>query len=305
MEPVRTARTLWSLLAAIAVGASLPANGRAQTAPLTVPGGALRIGLGAGLDSWNDVLPGPGQAVQLEAAQATRLSGSLGLAIGLSSRFTLFGSFPFERVRVQAEPADPGVDIPGDRAMGPGDAVAGLAWRVAGAPADAADDGARLETAVLGRFPTGRVLRQAQYYTLTAGQGADLELGGRIHLPAGGVGLRLDGSWVMPLGETHTGADLDPWFRVSASPWLKIAREVALEGSVEQILRSDEDGGAATAVGGGLAYYSPGGRPREDGSRPLPIGAFWRMSKVISAGEGAPEPFSVTAGIQLYYGLFR
>ena len=295
-----TAGLLWATAGlAVPLGAAW-----GQAAPLTVPGGALRIELGAGLSSWDDVLPGPGEPVALEAAQTSRLSGSLGIALGLTSRFTLFGSMPFERVRVQAEATDPTVDIPGDRVGGIGDATAGLAWNVIGAPAGAGTDGARLEVAALARFPTGKVLRSAQYYTLASGDGqTDLELAGRVHLPSGRVGLRLDGSYVLPFGETHGGVELDPFLTVAATPWLKLGRRLALEAGVQQLLRNDADGGSATAIGGGLAFLWPGGE--RDGRRTLPLAAAWRIMKVVSAADGAPEPLTVTAAIQLYYGLFR
>lgn len=280
-----------------------PTPAAAQAAPLTVPAGSVRIELGAGMLSWDDVLPGPGQPVAIDAAQTTRLGGSLGLAIGLSGRFTLFGSMPFERYRIQAEASDPGIDIPGDRVAGPGDATAGLAWRVLGAPAEG-DDGARLEAAVLGRFPTGRVLRSAQYYTLASGDGqTDLEIAGRVHLPGGRVGLRLDGSYVLPFGTTHAGVETDPWFTASATPWIRLGRRLALEATVHQLVRDDAEGGSATAAGGGLAFYAPG--VERDGRRSLPMAASWRILKVISAADGAPEPISVTAGLQIYVGLFR
>jgi hypothetical protein len=292
-------RTLWLLLA---IAAPL-ASAQAQAAPLTVPGGALRVTLGTGMASWDDVLPGPGEPVELDAAQTTRLDASLGLALGISGRLTLFGSMPFERYRVQAEAADGAVDIPGDRRAGPGDATAGIAWRVAGTPAAAPVDGTRLETAVLARFPTGRILRSGQYYTLASGDGqTDIEVAGRLHLPGGAVGIRVDGSYVLPFGTTHTGAELDPHFVVAATPWLRLSRRVALEAGVQQLVRDDADGGSATAVGGGLAFYAPGGA--HDG-RTLPIAASWRVMKVVSAADGAPEPISVSAGLQLYYGLFR
>ncbi|MDQ2669323.1 MAG: hypothetical protein M3Y31_01700, partial [Gemmatimonadota bacterium] len=134
MRQLRSARR--TRLALVLAVLATPAMMSAQTAPLTIPGGALRVSLGAGMDTWNDVLPGPGQPVAIDAAQATRLTGSLGLAIGLTSRFTLFGSLPFERMRVQATASEAGVDIPGDRAAGPGDAAAGIAWRIAGAAPD-------------------------------------------------------------------------------------------------------------------------------------------------------------------------
>src|SRR5690606_4819560 len=109
--------------------------------------------LGAGVDSWNDVLPGPGQPIAIDAAQTTRLSGALGLAIGLSSRFTLFGTIPFERLKVQAEPTDPALEIPPDRAGGLGDVGAGLAVRLLGPPAEE-PGGARAEIVLLSRFST-------------------------------------------------------------------------------------------------------------------------------------------------------
>ena len=302
MRQVR--KTLARRTLCLVLGLAAPlASAEGQAAPLTVPGGALRVSLGAGMASWDDVLPGPGEAVALEAAQTTRLDASLGIAVGVSERLTLFGSMPFERYRVQAEATDPDVDIPGDRRAGPGDATAGIALRIAGTAAGAPSDGARLETAVLARFPTGRILRSGQYYTLASGDGqTDLEVAGRLHLPAGGVGLRLDGSYVLPFGTTHTGAELDPHFVVAATPWLRLSRRVVLEAGVQQLVRDAADGGSATAVGGGLAFYAPGGAA--DG-RTLPIAASWRVMKVVSSTDGAPEPISVSAGLQLYYGLFR
>ena len=301
MRLARDASTI-ALVAVFAAGGS--AELAAQAPPLTIPSGALRVELGAGVASWNDVLPGPGEPVAIDAAQTTRLGAALGLAVGLSSRFTIFGAMPFERYRIQAEAADPGIDIPADRVAGPGDAIAGIAWRVLGASADETGDGARFETAVLARFPTGRVLRSAQHYTLASGDGqTDLEVAGRVHLPGARVGIRLDGSYVLPFGTTHTGADLDPQITVAATPWLKLGRLMALEVSVQQLVRDDADGGSATAAGGGLAFYAPS--QERDGRSSLPIGAAWRVMKVFSAADGAPEPISVTAGLQLYYGLFR
>jgi hypothetical protein len=51
-----------------------------------------------------------------------------------------------------------------------------------------------------------------------------------------------------------------------------------------------------------VAFYAPGGT-RDGGV--LPIAASWRVMKVVSAADGAPEPISVSAGLQLYYRLFR
>lgn len=281
-----------------------PRTAAAQAAPLTVPGGALRVSLGAAMDSWNDALPGSGEPVAIEAAQATRLAGALGLALGLTDRITLTASVPFERHRVQAEAADPAVDIPGDRAAGLGDVAGGIALRLAGSTVDAPMDGPRVEVAGTARLPTGRVLRSAQYYTLASGNGqGQLEIAGRVHLPAGGIGLRLDGAYVLPFGDADDGLDRDGYAVVEASPRIRLSRSVALEAGVRQVVRPDAAGGAATAVGGGVALFAPA-RPGAEG-RGLPLAASWRLMKVVSAAAGQPEPFSVTAEVQLYYGLFR
>lgn len=289
---------------AAARAAAAPAPAAAQAAPLTVPGGALRLGLGAGMDSWNDVLPGPGAPVAIDAAQATRLTAELGLAIGLTGRITLTASAPFERYRVQADASDPGVEIPGDRAAGVGDVAVGLAWRVAGTPVDAVRDGPRLEVAAGARLATGSVLQTAEYYTLAAGSGqTEVEVAGRLHLPAGGVGLRLDGAYAVPVGDAASGIERDSYLTVGAAPWLKLSRSLALELVGRQLVRDEAGGGSVTTVGGGLALFA---RARDrDGRRGLPLAASWRVLKVISAADGAPEPISVTAGVQLYYGLFR
>ena len=275
----------------------------AQTAPLTVPPGSIRIDLGAGVDSWNDLLPGSGQQIAIVAAQTTRLSGALGLAIGLSSRFTLFGTIPFERLKVQAEPVDPAIDVRPDRAGGLGDVGAGVALRLLG-PAAAAPGGTRVEIVLLTRFATGSILRSGQFYTLTSGAGrSELEAGARLHMPAGRVGVRLDGRYAVPIGENDGAARSDGRLALAAAPWIQISRSLAFEAPVEVLLRSDADGGTATSFGGGLAYYAVG-RVRSDGRRGMPLGAWWRVTKLLADG-GAPEPISVTAGIQLYYGLFR
>lgn len=227
-----------------------------------------------------------------------------------------------------------------------GDAEAGVAitladrWDLRGGRG-----GFRAAVEGLVRFPTGVRARTDRLLALGTGDGqTDLEVRATVDVGSGNVGLRLEGGYNRQLAgdivarvaapsQPFPGPDLlaeltlDPGdvVTVAVRPFLRLARTVALIGTLEHLSHGEDevtyrnaDGAipgvdaamlvegtdaSATVAGIGITYSNLGGlRP---GGRGLPVDAGWSYERVVRASGGVvPNPHRVRARFRVYLGLF-
>ncbi len=227
-----------------------------------------------------------------------------------------------------------------------GDAEAGVAvtlvdrWDLRGGRG-----GFRAAVEGLVRFPTGSRARSDRLLALGTGDGqTDVEVRGTVDLGSGAWGVRLEGGYnrqlagdivarVAPPSQPFPGPDLlaeltlDPGdvTTVAARPFLRLARTIALIGSIEHQTRGadevsyrDEAGAipgvdasvlaegtetSATLASIGITYANPGAlRP---GGRGLPVDAGWSYERVLSASGGVvPNVHRLRGRFRVYIGIF-
>ena len=227
-----------------------------------------------------------------------------------------------------------------------GDAEAGVAvtladrWDLQGKKG-----GFRAAVEGLVRFPTGNRARTDRLLALGTGDGqTDVEVRGTVDLGGGNLGVRLEGGYnrqlagdivarVAPPGQPFPGPDLlaeltlDPGdvVTVAARPFFRLARTIAILGTLEhqsrgedEVTYRDEAGAipgvdaavlaegtkvSATVAGIGITYSNLGGlRP---GGRGLPVDAGWSYERVIRATGGiVPNRHRLRARFRVYVGIF-
>ena len=227
-----------------------------------------------------------------------------------------------------------------------GDAEAGVAVTLAdGWDRDNRRGGFRAAVEGLVRFPTGVRTRTDRVLALGTGDGqTDVEVRATVDVGSGNFGVRLEGGYnrqlagdivarIAPPGQPFPGADLlaeltlDPGDVVTfaARPFFRLARTIALIGTIEHQSRGEDevtyrDAGTAipgidaavlaegtdagaTVAGIGITYSNPGGlRP---GGRGLPVDAGWSYERVIRASGGfVPDTHRMRARFRVYVGLF-
>ena len=227
-----------------------------------------------------------------------------------------------------------------------GDAEAGVAltladrWDLRGGRG-----GFRAAVEGLVRFPTGVRARTDRVLALGTGDGqTDLEVRATVDAGGGPWGVRLEGGYNRQLagdivarvagpGQPFPGSDLladltlDPGdvVTLAARPFYRLARTIALVGTVEHQSRGEDevsyrDDAAAipgvdaavlgagtdasvTVAGIGITYANPGSlRP---GGRGLPVDAGWSYERVIRASGGlVPNVHRMRARLRVYFGIW-
>ncbi len=237
-----------------------------------------------------------------------------------------------------------GVEVGESEVRYRGDAEVGLAFTLA----DRWDQGDRrggFRAAAEGlvRLPTG--VRPRLDRALAIGTGdkqTDLEVRGVVDLGSGNIGVRLEGGYnrqlegsadVLVAPRTQPFAPrtlrhnvrLDPGDVVTLAvrPFFRLARSLALIGSVELWSKGEDAADYGFNVGGlpdlgvvtagtdasatvasiGLTYSNPGSlRP---GGTGLPVDAGWTYERVVSASGGVvPDVHRVRARLRLYFGIW-
>ncbi len=227
-----------------------------------------------------------------------------------------------------------------------GDAEAGVAVTLADRwDRDTNRGGFRMAVEGLIRFPTGERARTDRLLALGTGDGqTDVEVRGTVDLGRGNLGVRLEGGYnrqlsgdivarVAPPGQPFPGPDLladltlDPGdvVTIAARPFFRIARTIAVIGSIEHQSRGEDEvsyrdpagaipgvdaavlgegtDASATIASIGITYSNPGGlRP---GGRGLPVDAGWSYERVLRASGGiVPDVHRLRARFRLYFGIF-
>lgn len=246
-----------------------------------------------------------------------------------------------------ADPAGPVALQPGQSIISfRGDAEAGIAVTLADRwDLEGGRGGFRAAVEGLVRFPTGVRARTDRLLALGTGDGqTDVEVRGTVDLGRGAWGVRLEGGYnrqlagdivarVAPPGQPFPGRDLvaelslDPgdMVTVAARPFVRLARTMALIGSLERHSRGEDEvsyrdaageipgvdpavlamstDASATLASIGITYANPGAlRP---GGRGLPVDAGWSYERVLRASGGVvPSVHRVRARFRVYVGLF-
>ena len=227
-----------------------------------------------------------------------------------------------------------------------GDAEAGVALTLADRwDLQGGRGGFRAAVEGLVRFPTGVRARTDRLLALGTGDGqTDVEVRGTVDLGSGAWGVRLEGGYnrqlagdivarVAPPSQPFPGPDLlaelslDPGdvVTLAARPFLRIARTIALIGTIEHQSRGEDEvsyrdpsseipgvdpavlgqdtDASLTVAGIGITYANPGSlRP---GGRGLPVDAGWSYERVLRASGGVvPDVHRVRARFRVYIGLF-
>ena len=195
------------------------------------------------------------------------------------------------------------------------------------------------------RFPTGVRARTDRLLALGTGDGqTDLEVRATVDAGSGAWGVRLEGGYTRQLagdivarvaapGEPFPGPDLlaeltlDPGdvVRVTARPFFRLARTIALMATLEHASRGEDDvsyrdeagaipgvdpavlgtgtDASVTVAGIGITYSNLGGlRP---GGRGLPVDAGWSYERVLRASGGlVPNTHRLRANLRVYFGIW-
>ena len=278
----------------------------------------------------------------------TSLAGSLGVE-GFTAAPALAAA-PATADNLESYLADPAgpIGLRGGQALVSfrGDAETGVAvtlvdrWDLRGRRG-----GLRAAVEGLVRFPTGVRGRTDRLLALGTGDGqTDLEVRATVDVGAGAWGVRLEGgvnrqlagdivARVAPPTQPFPARDLlaeltlDPGDVVTfaARPFFRLARTVALIGTVEHRSRGEDEvryrddaaaipgvdaavlgegtDAGATVLGIGITYSNPGGlRP---GGRGLPVDAGWSYERVVRASGGVvPNVHRLRARFRVYFGIF-
>jgi hypothetical protein len=227
-----------------------------------------------------------------------------------------------------------------------GDAEAGVALTLADRwDLQGRRGGLRAAVEGLIRFPTGVRARTDRLLALGTGDGqTDLEVRATVDAGSGAWGVRLEGGYSRQLagdivariaapGQPFPGTDLlaeltlDPGdvVTLAARPFFRLARTIALIGTLEHSARGEDevsyrdeagaipgvDAGvlgadtdaSATVAGIGITYSNLGGlRP---GGRGLPVDAGWSYERVLRASGGiAPSVHRLRARLRVYFGIW-
>ncbi|HEX6103949.1 MAG TPA: hypothetical protein VFZ26_00110 [Gemmatimonadales bacterium] len=282
------------------------------------------------------------------ASLQTTLAGGLGVE-GFTAAPALAGA-PLTGEELENALGDPAGPIglrPGESLLSfRGDAEAGVAvtlvdrWDTEGRRG-----GLRAAVEGLVRFPTGVRPRTDRLFALGSGdEQTDFEMRATVDLGSGDWGVRLEGGYnrqlagdivarVAPPSQPFPGQDrlaeltLDPGdvVTVAARPFFRLARTLALMGSLEHHSRGEDDvryregadeipgvdaavlaegtDASATLIAIGITYSNPGGlRP---GGRGLPVDAGWSYERVLRASGGVvPDVHRLRARFRVYLGIF-
>ena len=227
-----------------------------------------------------------------------------------------------------------------------GDAEAGVAVTLADRwDLEGRKGGFRAAVEGLVRFPTGRRARTDRLLALGTGDGqTDVEVRGTVDVGKGNLGVRFEGGYnrqlagdivdrVAPPSQPFPGTDLlaeltlDPGdvVTVAARPFYRIAKTIALQGTLEHYTKGEDEmtyrdaAGAvpgvdasvlaegskasATIAGFGITYSNLGGlRP---GGRGLPVDAGWSYERVLRASGGiVPNTHRLRARFRVYIDMF-
>ena len=202
--------------------------------------------------------------------------------------------------------------------------------------------GLRAAVEGLGRFPTGVGPRTDRLLALGTGEGqTDIEVRATVDAGSGAWGVRLEGGYTRQLagdivarvGAPFPGPELlaeltlDPGdvVTLAARPFFRLARTIALIGTLEHSSRGEDevsyrdeagaipgvDAGVlgtgtdagATVAGIGITYSNLGGlRP---GGRGLPVDAGWSYERVLRASGGlVPNVHRLRARLRVYFGIW-
>jgi hypothetical protein len=286
------------------------------------------------------------------AARIATLQATLGtdLGVGGFSSGPALPATPATADDVEALISDPsgpiGIQTGESEVTFRGDAEAGLAVTIA----DRWDRGGRrggLRAAAEGlvRFPSGVRARTDRLLAVGTGDGqTDVEIRGVVDLGAGNVGVRLEAGYnrqlagdvverVAPPSQPFPPRSLlasvrfDPGdvTTVAVRPFFRLARTIALIGSVERWSKGEdafeyrsaadaipgvdasvlaqETDASATLLSVGVTYSNPGAlRP---GGTGLPVDAGWTYERIVSASGGiVPDTHRIRARLRVYFDVW-
>jgi len=238
-----------------------------------------------------------------------------------------------------------GIETGESEVMLRGDGEAGVAVTIADRwDVGTSRGGFRAAAEGLVRFPTGSRPRLDRLLAIGTGDGqTDIELRGVVDLGSANFGVRVEGGLnrqlagditarVAPPSQPFPAANLETSVRydpgdvttIAARPFFRLARTVALIGSVEHWSKGQDaveysDGSAlpgvdagvlaletdasATVVSIGLTYSNPGAlRP---GGTGLPVDAGWTYERIMSASGGiVPDVHRIRGRLRLYFGIW-